>query len=178
MSRGNKFKVKKVTKIGFSDFRRILDEKDYYNTRELMFEEHGFLLPEYDDIPVAKDQLRIYVGSKMEIKIKTNEGTLRYVILPGFMTDYGSVPKRARGRIDNDAKWMILPSIPHDINFRSGFLSFNLSNTLFRQMIRFEGGSYMDAFWSYHSVQMFGGKNYNPSKPDYDLRAKAYWDER
>ena len=92
---------------------------------------------------------------KLDTQLILSTGViLHYRFLPGYRTDFASVPKRLRGLIDNTAPDMRLPAVVHDINFKVHMksITFWVTNKIFRQMIRKAGGSRWRAFWAWVAV--------------------------
>lgn len=135
-----KIKVLKV-EYGKLDYRRIL-KGNYPELQKEFFEKNGFNLPEYEDLDQSKvDQLRVFM-SDAEIKVKTSEGVIKCFIFAGFLTDLASVPSLLRSAVDNDAQWIIVGAIFHDACFGGNLLSFELSNSIFKQICRLEGANF------------------------------------
>lgn len=168
-------KINSVKKIGFVDIRRPLNEKDYLETKRWFFEEHEIDLPEIEDLPVKLSEARILLAP-LSIIIDTDEGKLKYNFDRGFITDFASVPSIFRSAIDNDDSDLVLGAFCHDANFRYHFLSFELSNYLFRVMNEKAGASWFVYFFSWAAVNSpFGRKEYEKDSAIKDRRVSFFW---
>lgn len=169
------FQVKSIEKVGFVDIRRPLNERDYLETKKWFFEEHDIELPNIEDLPVKLSEARILLHP-LKILIGTNEGTLVYEFDRGFITDFASVPSIFRSAIDNDDSDLVLGAFVHDANFRYHYLSFELSNYLFRVMNEKAGASWFVYFVSWAAVNSpLGRREYNRESKIKDRRVKFFW---
>jgi hypothetical protein len=135
--------IKKIEHDGFVDLRD-LHEVTYKKTREQLKNEYGIVLPtkktlkstdaDFGNLWLLLNPLVITVTFK-------NSAWWQFKLERGFITDLASVPSAFKAIIDNDGPAVVVPALVHDANFSCHFLSFEDSNSLFKQMIRAYGGS-------------------------------------
>jgi hypothetical protein len=167
-------KIVKITH-GPVDLRRILPASWQETCDEFMAEGIDLTKVKWKN---EKD-LRILVKD-LKVRVYTaKDGVLEYIFKRGWLTDLASVPSYFRTLVDNDGRNIVIAALVHDANFGGHWLTFNKSNTLFRQMISFAGGSWWFCFKAYWGVQNpIGVSAYE--RPDEEIRkeqiyARLHW---
>ena len=92
--------------------------------------------------------------------------TLTYRIKAGYYTDFASSPDILKSFIDSDNRSIIIPAITHDINYGTHTLSFEASNTLFNEMMRYYKMNTIKRVLAYKAVSWFGKSRFEASKQE------------
>ena len=143
-----KMKVKSI-KHSPVDLRRILPGS--WKTTKAEFVLEGIDLSE---VKWKKEKNIRILLTDLSVKVNMGgDGVLTYKFKRGWCTDLASVPWFFRSQVDNDDRNIIIAALVHDANFGGHFLSFDKSNSLFRNMIVKSGGSWWFAFKAYWGVQ-------------------------
>jgi hypothetical protein len=135
------------------------------------------------DVKWKKEKNMRILLTDLTVKIdQGKDGVLVYLFKRGWCTDLASVPWFFRSQVDNDDRNIIIAALVHDANFGGHFLSFDKSNSLFRNMIVKGGGSWWFAFKAYWGVQNhFGQKAYNRSDDEIEQHNKYvsfFWGDK
>ena len=81
---------------------------------------------------------RMFLTPRKIILHTEQDGVLIFRFDEGYITDLVSSPRIFRSLVDNDDARLVEASLVHDALFQGHFLSFELSNNLFYQMMRLE----------------------------------------
>ena len=150
MSR-KKLTIRSIERDGEIDTRRV--EPWRYAEQRAAFElETGISLPTTRGLKTIGDpsQLRILKNGVI-LKITLSDGRVfSYEFLTGWIWDLASVPWFFRSLVDNDDIFMQEAALCHDANYTGHFLGddlpgLDLTNWLFREMIRFRGKRFLAA---------------------------------
>jgi len=163
--------MKKITRIehdGFIDVRH-LHPLNYGRTRVQIYNKIGQDMPTLDEF--RRDGLDILqyrmMLSPLTITIHFEDSNWwQYRFNTGFLTDLASVPQLLRSVVDNDGSSIVVPSLPHDLNFSTHVLDFEDSNQLFRQMMRAYGGSNFRIWCAMRAVRSPFGRARYDAKPN------------
>ena len=127
------------------------------------------LLPTFQDIQrnyQYPDDVRILLED-LVINVETDTENITIELKKGFMTDFGSVPKIARGIVPYDDIKYIIAYLAHD-GFFGGNYGFTFSNCLLREMLRWKDVAWRKLNYVYYAVKMFGSGAYK--KNQYQLQ--------
>jgi hypothetical protein len=160
----------KVLKITHSRLKIERVFKDLYPEihREFL-DENDILLPTFEDIQrnfQHPDDVRILLED-IVINIETDTENICVKLKKGFMTDFGSVPKIARGIVPYDDIKYIIAYLAHD-GFFGGNYGFTHGNVLLREMLRYKKVAWRKLNYVYYAVKMFGVDAYK--KTQYQLQ--------
>lgn len=164
-------KILKIEKDGFVDLRRIIHE-DYKATKKEFKEEYNIILPELSKTPFAKSSDVRILLSHVLLKVHTDSGVMYYWFKPGYITDLASIPKKARSFIDNDDISIILAALKHDGDFRWHFRSFTNANEEFLSIMKLEGASWWQRFWTRLGIYTSTAKQAYFGKKELDRQYK------
>ena len=167
--------IKGYEQEGWLDFRRA-QPRLWTPLREDFKREHKIELPPRDELSAFgdPDEVRIWL-TPLTLTLNFTSGEwIQYKIEPGFMTDFGSVPKRARSFLDNDDLNFLVAYIIHDINQVLHFLSFKDTHRLFKQMVKRSNAKWFERMIANIGVRSRRAKKlYNK-----DRRVMREWNSR
>lgn len=130
-------KIVRVETIGFKNTRRLLS-RSYDLTRQ-EFASRGKILPPASVLDFKRNSdYRMFLTPRKIILHTEQDGVLIFRFDEGYITDLVSSPRIFRSLVDNDDARLVEASLVHDALFQGHFLSFELSNNLFYQMMRLE----------------------------------------
>lgn len=166
--------IKILEQEGFFDFRRV-QPRHWENLRFDFAQRSGKILPPLSALSHFGnlEELRILL-SPLTITINfKNTNWIQFKFLPGFITDFASVPQIARWIIDNDELDLLAAALVHDANFSMHFLNFKQTNELFRKMIRARGRRFK-SWLAWRAVSSrIGKRRYNAPKKE-----REYWTKK
>lgn len=127
------------------------------NNNDLRHYGAGVTVEQLAEWGFKRDQIWI-VAQPIKVIVETENERTSYLFKPPYVTDLASVPRIARGAIDNDDIRLIAPSLVHDYNFATHAKSFEDANKLFQRMICAVGGSRFKAWICWVAVSSSAGR--------------------
>jgi len=136
-----------------------------YHTIHDRFKTRGIDLCPYDVLIKEKNfkQFRVFLEDHWII-VETDSYKLKYTYKAGYTTDFASIPNIFRNIIDNDQDIVIRSALVHDVNFMGWLLDgtgglilptrsgFKATNTLFREMLKYDGLSRFKSNFAHFGV--------------------------
>lgn len=114
------------------------------------------------DISDSPDEPKFKTFCSVDIEFSFRGQDHRLTIPEGFVTDFGSVPKKFRGQISNVSKFnkcWLLHDYMYDKSFEGNF-SRSDCDILLRRNLEDFGMGYLDRWIVYYSVKYFGSKRF------------------
>jgi hypothetical protein len=156
----------KVLKVTHSRLQveRIFPEL-YQEIHDEFLQHDGFQLPTYGAIKKNyqyPDDVRVLLKD-LKIQIETDTEIIDVLLKRGMLTDFGSVPKKARSIVPYDDIKYIIAYLTHDGWFGAN-KGFTFGNNLLREMLRYKGVAWRKLQYVFYPVQWFGKKAYKKSQ--------------
>ena len=167
---------RKVSNIFSSDMQivnithsRLLIERLFPETHKetckYFLDEHNIQLPTYKSIKahsIYPDDVRVILKD-FATRIETKTEFIDILFKRGGLTDFGSVPKKARGVVPYDGLKYIVGYLAHDCLFASS-AGFNFSNDLLKEILRYNGVTFRKLNYVFYAVQWGAKDAYTPSQ--------------
>ena len=121
--------------------------------------------PNVDEMYVFTESYTLPVNDKFDM-----------LILPGFCTDWASVPRSLRWMLPHDALCVRRAAVVHDalFNIGGGAIGFEESNKIFKRIILEDGGSKSYARLAYFGVASPIGKWHFKTEKEFDRQNRQF----
>ena len=132
---------------------------------EEFLQKDGIMLPTYKSIQKNyqyPDDVRV-IMKDLIVNIETETEKITAILKRGMLTDFGSVPKKARSIVPYDDLKYIIAYLTHDGWFGAN-KGFTFGNKLLREMLRRSGVTWRKLQYVFYPVQWFGKGAYNQSQ--------------
>lgn len=150
-----KTEIKKVIITGPRRFETIMRTGiAYHQQKRRLDSEFDIVMPQREELwkfGKRKDLRALCARVLVEIQLESGMW-LQFEFLPGFITDFASVPGFFRGLVDNDDERIIAAALVHDFLFSTHGLPFKMSNQMFRQIAVSQGYPRIRARFAYIAV--------------------------
>lgn len=106
-------------------YKPVTCKADYDQVQKFLYNETNeeVLIPKWKDLKIQhKGNIIVFTSPwwcEVTVLIDGEKHLIRYDCKIGFISDKGSVPKRCRSFIDNDAPAWFIPFILHDVGYDS-----------------------------------------------------------